>query len=138
MRPFFTVTSILLYYMAFVFMGKGIRELQEANALPLTILPGWPSVDVLGIFPSRETMIGQGFLLALLAYAMVKTFARHREEPAAAPSPAVARPVGDEVPAHAHVDLEGRVAELSAKAMLLQERLAALESELAMEKARHR
>ena len=138
MRPFFGITSALLYAMAFVFMGKGIRELQEANALPLTILPGWPSVDVLGIFPSRETMIGQGFLLALLAYAMVKTFARHREEPAAAPSPAVARPVGDEVPAHAHVDLEGRVAELSAKAMLLQERLAALESELAMEKARHR
>ena len=31
MRPFFTVTSVLLYYMAFVFIGKGIRELQEGN-----------------------------------------------------------------------------------------------------------
>ena len=32
LRPFFSVTSVLLYYMAFVFMGKGIRELQEGNA----------------------------------------------------------------------------------------------------------
>jgi len=30
------VTSILLYYMAFVFMGKGIRELQEGNIMRIT------------------------------------------------------------------------------------------------------
>lgn len=136
MRPFFGVTSALLYAMAFVFMGKGLRELQEGNAVSLTLLPGWPSVDALGIFPSRETMIGQGIMLALLAFAVVRTLARRREEPAAAPAPAVTRPVGDEVPAHAHVDLEGRVAELSAKATLLQQRLAALEAELEAERAR--
>ena len=106
--------------------------------MPLTLLPGWPSVDALGIFPSRETMLGQGILLALLAYALVRTFARRREEPAAATTPAVSRPVGDEVPAHAHVDLEGRVAELSAKAMQLQQRVAALEAELAAEQSRRR
>jgi len=37
---FFTVTSILLYYMAFVFMGKGIRELQEGNIMRITVIPG--------------------------------------------------------------------------------------------------
>ena len=45
MRPFFTVTSILLYYMAFVFTGKGIRELQEGNVIPITVTPGMPSLD---------------------------------------------------------------------------------------------
>ena len=44
LRPFFAVTSVLLYYMAFVFMGKGMRELQEGNALPITAIPGFPHV----------------------------------------------------------------------------------------------
>ncbi|PYP35797.1 MAG: hypothetical protein DMD48_13845 [Gemmatimonadetes bacterium] len=30
MKPFFAVTGVMLYYMAFVFAGKGIAELQEA------------------------------------------------------------------------------------------------------------
>ena len=48
LRPFFSVTSVLLYYMAFVFMGKGIRELQEGNAVPITIIRGFPTVEALG------------------------------------------------------------------------------------------
>ena len=43
LRPFFSVTSVLLYYMAFVFMGKGVRELQEGNAMPITLIPGLPA-----------------------------------------------------------------------------------------------
>jgi high-affinity iron transporter len=31
MRPFFAITSAVLYYMAFVFAGKGIAELQEGG-----------------------------------------------------------------------------------------------------------
>ncbi|HEX7122651.1 MAG TPA: FTR1 family protein [Gemmatimonadaceae bacterium] len=74
LRPFFGVTSVLLYYMAFVFMGKGIRELQEGNVLSITVLPGWPHVDAMGVFPSAETMLAQGVLLALFLFAVVKTF----------------------------------------------------------------
>jgi len=74
MRPFFAVTSILLYYMAFVFMGKGIRELQEANVLPITLVPGAPHIDAMGIYPSVETLIAQGILIVLLIFATVKTF----------------------------------------------------------------
>lgn len=138
MRPFFAVTSALLYTMAFVFMGKGIRELQEGNAMSLTLLPGWPAVDALGLFPSRETMIAQGLLLALLAFALVKTFVKRRPVAvtAAAVPVVVPPPVGEDVPAHAHVDLEGRVAELAAKANQLQERLVALEAELQRERLR--
>jgi high-affinity iron transporter len=74
LRPFFGVTSVLLYYMAFVFMGKGIRELQEGNVMPITVLPGWPHIDAMGIFPSVETLLGQGVLLTLFVFALVKTF----------------------------------------------------------------
>jgi len=74
MRPFFAVTSFLLYYMAFVFMGKGIRELQEANVMPITVIPGAPHIDAMGIYPSVETMIAQGILVLLLIFATVKTF----------------------------------------------------------------
>jgi high-affinity iron transporter len=74
LRPFFAVTSVLLYYMAFVFMGKGIRELQEGGVVGITVLPGWPHVDAMGIFPSVETLLAQLFLLVLFAFALVKTF----------------------------------------------------------------
>jgi high-affinity iron transporter len=74
LRPFFAVTSVLLYYMAFVFMGKGIRELQEGGVVGITVLPGWPHVDAMGIFPSVETLLAQLFLLVLFTFALVKTF----------------------------------------------------------------
>jgi high-affinity iron transporter len=74
LRPFFAVTSTLLYFMAFVFMGKGIRELQEGNAMPVTILPGFPQIDALGIYPTVETVLAQLVLLVLFIFALAKTF----------------------------------------------------------------
>jgi high-affinity iron transporter len=81
MRPFFAVTSVLLYYLAFVFMGKGIRELQEGNIMRITVIPGGPHVDAMGIYPSVETLTAQGILVVLLVFAMIKTFwPRHTPE----------------------------------------------------------
>ena len=74
MRPFFTVTSVLLYYLAFVFIGKGIRELQEGNVIGITVLKGLPSVPSMGIFPSMETLVAQGVLLALFVFMLIRTF----------------------------------------------------------------
>ncbi|HWL39227.1 MAG TPA: cytochrome c/FTR1 family iron permease [Gemmatimonadaceae bacterium] len=74
LRPFFAVTSVLLYYMAFVFMGKGIRELQEGNVVPITVISDGPHIDVMGIYPSVETLAAQGLLVVLLLFATVKTF----------------------------------------------------------------
>jgi high-affinity iron transporter len=74
LRPFFAVTSVLLYCMAFVFMGKGIRELQEGNAAPITLIPGFPEIPALGIFPTVETVLAQLVLLVLFAIAVIKTF----------------------------------------------------------------
>lgn len=74
LRPFFSVTSALLYYMAFVFMGKGIRELQEGNLVPITVLPGWPHIEAMGIYPSVETLLAQLLLVVLFVFALLKTF----------------------------------------------------------------
>jgi high-affinity iron transporter len=78
MRRFFTVTSVLLYYMAVVFAGKGVRELQEGNVLPVTVIHGMPHVPAMGIFPSMETLIAQGILLLLFIFMIVKTFLPER------------------------------------------------------------
>ena len=82
MRPFFTVTSVLLYYMAFVFMGKGVRELQEGDIMRITVIPHGPHVEAMGIYPSVETLTAQGILIILLLFAAVRTFGPgHKPEP---------------------------------------------------------
>jgi high-affinity iron transporter len=94
LRPLFAVTSVLLYYMAFVFAGKGIRELQEGNVIPITTIPGFPSIDAMGIYNTVETLLAQLVLLGLFVFALVKTFWPSRA--VALPSaPPAAVPVGD-------------------------------------------
>lgn len=93
LRPFFAVTSVLLYYMAFVFMGKGIRELQEGNALPATFIP-FPTVDWLGLYPTWQTLLAQLILLLLFAFALLKTFwpSRSVSLPTVPATPSIAAP----------------------------------------------
>jgi high-affinity iron transporter len=74
LKPFFGVTSAFLYYMAFVFGGKGVAELQEGGFLPTTIIPGAPRVPALGIYPTLESLLVQAVLVALLLVALVWTF----------------------------------------------------------------
>lgn len=70
LRPFFATTGALLYYLAFVFTGKGLRELQEGNLLRITPIEHGPYVEFLGLYPSVETMVGQGTLVALALFAL--------------------------------------------------------------------
>ncbi len=68
LKYFFSITSFLLYFLSFVFAGKGIRELQEAGIVGITPINYIPQVDILGIYPTLETSIVQGvLLLALIA-----------------------------------------------------------------------
>lgn len=71
LRPFFGATGALLYYMAFVFAGKGIAELQESGAIGLTPVPGAPRLPALGIYPTAESLGVQGALLALALLGLV-------------------------------------------------------------------
>ncbi len=118
LRPFFSVTSVLLYYMAFVFMGKGIRELQEGNAVPITIIPGFPTVEALGLYPTWQTVLAQMLLLALFVFALAKTFWPKRS--VTLPTVAAAEP-----PAAAVLQ---QVEQLRAENASLRARLSALEA----------
>src|SRR5882762_8463569 len=71
MKPFFAVTGAMLYYMAFVFAGKGIAELQGAGIIPLTVIESAPRIPVFGIYPTVESLIVQGLLLVLAIVAAV-------------------------------------------------------------------
>jgi high-affinity iron transporter len=49
---------IILAALSVILMGKGIHSFQEANLISQTTLP-LPSIDVLGFFPSIETIAAQ-------------------------------------------------------------------------------
>lgn len=74
LKPFFGFTSAFLYYMAFVFAGKGIAELQEGGVIGTTILPWAPRLPALGIYPTVESLALQGVLLLLLVAGLLWTF----------------------------------------------------------------
>jgi len=82
LKPFFGVTSAFLYYMAFVFAGKAVAELQEGGIVSTTIVLGAPRVPALGIYPTIESLVAQSILVALLLLALIWTFVieprRHR------------------------------------------------------------
>ncbi len=73
MKPFFAVTGALLYYMAFVFAGKGMAELQEAQIVGTTVIPAllWLRVPFLGVYPTMESLVLQAVLLLLLVVALM-------------------------------------------------------------------
>jgi high-affinity iron transporter len=63
LKYFFGATGTLLYIMAFIFAGNGIKELQAAGWAPSTPLTFPPQVPVLGIYPTAETLVAQGIML---------------------------------------------------------------------------
>ncbi len=71
---FFGFTSVLLYFMAFTFMGKGLHELQMGEALSLTAAKFAPEISWLGMYPTWETFIGQMILVVLFVGALLYTF----------------------------------------------------------------
>ena len=74
LKWFFGFTSVLLYYMAFTFMGKGIHELQMGEQISMTAANFLPSLSWLGMYPTWETFIGQAVLFAAFVFALFYTF----------------------------------------------------------------
>lgn len=84
-RPFFRVTSALLYYMAFVFAGKAVVELQAGQVLHLIPLRGWPTIEFLGIYPTLQSLAVQACFIAAILISMAVVFTRrHQPEPVTA------------------------------------------------------
>ena len=85
LKPFFIVTSVLMYVMCFSFTGKGVGELQEAGMVPKTAV-GWMgnfNIDLLGIYATYESIIPQFIILLItagLAAWYIKKSKRRTEE----------------------------------------------------------
>ncbi|WP_373274111.1 FTR1 family iron permease [Campylobacter insulaenigrae] len=66
-KQFFYITSYIIFYMVFVFTGKGIGELIEAKVITPNLLPfDFNGILWLGIYPYYESIIPQFIVLTLL------------------------------------------------------------------------
>ena len=63
---FFAYSAILIAVLAVVLAGKGVGALQEAGLVPMTLLPGVPRIDLLGIVPTAEAIGAQLLTLVVL------------------------------------------------------------------------
>jgi high-affinity iron transporter len=126
LRPFFSVTSVLLYYMAFVFMGKGIRELQEGNVVPISVIRGLPTIEALGFYPTWQTLLAQVLLLGLFVFALAKTFWPKRS----VTLPTINAPAPATPAAAPAASSEKEVVHLREEIEALQARIASLEEAL--------
>ena len=71
LRLFFGVSSALLYLLAFVFAGEGIRNLQATGWFSETPLQHAPYLPTLGIYPTIETLITQGIMILAMIGALL-------------------------------------------------------------------
>lgn len=63
LRQFFITTSCLMVAISIILAGKTVHELIEAGYFLSTPLAGFPAIDLLGIYPSVETLSAQLLLL---------------------------------------------------------------------------
>lgn len=67
---FFAISSALVAVLAVVLTGKGVAALQEAGMLDITPIAG-PSLDLLGIYPSLQTVAAQMVVAFIVIVGMV-------------------------------------------------------------------
>ena len=67
---FFAISSALVAVLAVVMVGKGVAALLEAGVLGITPIAG-PSLDLLGIHPSMQTMLAQLAVIAVIVVAVL-------------------------------------------------------------------
>jgi high-affinity iron transporter len=71
LRLFFGVSSALLYLLAFVFAGEGIKNLQATGWFSETPLQHGPYLPTLGIYPTMETLLTQGIMVLAMIGALL-------------------------------------------------------------------
>jgi high-affinity iron transporter len=69
-RPFFLVSSLIVFYLCLKFTGLGIHSLQLGGIVPSTTSSELPSIDFIGFFPSWQSAIPQ-LMLVLFAVAVL-------------------------------------------------------------------
>ncbi|HSB22454.1 MAG TPA: cytochrome c/FTR1 family iron permease [Burkholderiaceae bacterium] len=64
---FFSISSVLVAVLAIVLAGKGAAALQEAGWLAVDPV-AFPRIEVLGVFPSVETLVVQAVVMAIALF----------------------------------------------------------------------
>jgi len=78
LRTIFGVTSVLMMALSVILVGRGLHALQEAGILTATGTPFGFRVDILGLYPSVETLLAQ----ALTVMVSIVLWFRARSLPA--------------------------------------------------------
>ena len=78
-KQFLATAVVLLMSTSIAFLGNAVRSLQEADVLALHRWDSWPEPPIfvrqsLGYWPSRETLVAQGALLAVYVLGAVYMF----------------------------------------------------------------
>jgi len=63
LKYFLSATGTLLYVMAFIFAGNGVKELQAAQWMSTTPTSVPQAIPLLGVYPTVETLAAQGLML---------------------------------------------------------------------------
>jgi high-affinity iron transporter len=71
LRPFFSVASVLVFYLCFKFVGTGIHALQVAGIVPGGSAVFLPSLDAVGVYPTWPTTVAQVLLLAAALWVLL-------------------------------------------------------------------
>ncbi len=71
LKPFFTLTAVLLLGLAFIFVGKGIVELQVIRWIPTTAVPGMPQLPWIGVFPTVEGLAAQAAFVLIAGFGLL-------------------------------------------------------------------
>ena len=82
LKPFFIVTSILMYVMCVSFTGKGVGELQEAGWIAKTTVTWMKGfeIDLLGLYATYESLVPQLVVLALIVVLAVYYQVKNKKE----------------------------------------------------------
>jgi hypothetical protein len=68
-----------MFLMVISFMGNAVKEFQEGNYVSVTSIKGMFTFDILGIYPTYETLIPQLVLLLISAAAVIFQIFRLRK-----------------------------------------------------------
>lgn len=71
MHLFFGVATVFIYLLAFKIIGASIHTLQLTNVLPTHIIANLPVINIIGFYPSLETLSAQFILLVLIAATII-------------------------------------------------------------------
>jgi high-affinity iron transporter len=74
LRKLFTISSVLMLALSTILIGKGLHSIQETGLLRVTSAPLNLRWEILGVYPTYETLVGQivVFILVLIIWSFGK------------------------------------------------------------------